>query len=58
MLTRKQKKCTVILFPCQHYEEQQNLLDLFIPKSENAHQNINKQKSSRRHYKSDRSVKQ
>lgn len=38
MLTRKQKKCTVILFPCQHYEEQRNLLDLFIPKSENAHQ--------------------
>lgn len=38
MLTQKQKKCTVILFPCQHYEEQRNLLDLFIPKSENAHQ--------------------
>lgn len=38
MLTRKQKKCTVILFPCQHYEEQRNLLDLFIPKSENTHQ--------------------
>lgn len=38
MLTWKQKKCIVILFPCQHSKEQRNLLNLFIPKSEDTHQ--------------------
>lgn len=38
MLTRKQNYHTLFLFPCQHSKEQRNLLNLFIPKSEDAHQ--------------------
>lgn len=38
MLTRKQNYHTLFLFPCQYSKEQRNLLNLFIPKSEDAHQ--------------------